>query len=91
MKILYLCLLLAILPTEKIQCRTTDLRVAVECTDDKLVKTLFEKHGLKHKWDVEKSSFILVVGEWKNKNPKYNEARDLFFDLAKRKEVLRIY
>lgn len=87
-----LALTLFAVPTDKIQCKTDITLVAVECTDIQLVRNIFEKHGFEYRFETKISKRLIVVGRWpKNKNTTYQQARDLFFDLAKRKEVIRIY
>lgn len=80
-------------PTDKIQCPSTDIRIAVVTKNTKLVETIFKQHGLKinhsFRWR-EDGNCTTVVGQWQKEHT-YKQARDLFFELAKQKEVLRIY
>lgn len=95
MKIYVLILSIACLvPTDKIECKVDDHRVYVQCLNTEPIKNIFIKHGLKVYWSTKKwknDKVYIVAAEWKNQNKTYEQARALFFELAKRKDVLRIY
>ena len=90
--LIILALTLVAVPTDKIQCNTDTTLVAVECVNAALVKKIFDQHGFEYRFENTIEKRLLVVGRWpKNKHATYKQTRDLFFDLAKRKEVIRIY
>lgn len=91
MKALIIFLLLYV-PTDKILCPSGDTRVAVVAKNPKVVENILKKHNLKvlysYKWS--DSDNYTTVGQWQKEHT-YKQARDLFFELAKQKEILRIY
>lgn len=89
--------LACILPKDKIHCPINDMRVAVKCSEAKFVEEIFRKHGLKviYKNDRGNLGYIedrfIIVAQWQNEVRTYKTVKELFFHLARRKEVLRIY
>lgn len=78
-------------PTDKIKFSITDNIMYVMCNQSNTVVSVLKKHNVHLCWSDRRLDGTYLIAARLKKSMPYNEIRDLLFDLAKRKEVIKIY